>query len=201
MLVIAYFVYHLQQRNQIGNSIWNQIGFWRIYINTEVWVDGEKSDVQIKSNSMGQLFIINQEKYQVLLIKSYENLLELKINQESFTFYCIDNDIETIVINKGFQFGLRSDLLMKQVLVEPVNAGIDKVFQNLICAELFGKVLKIHVIAGELVHAGQLLLTMESMKTEIHVLCPADALVTKTHVKEGNAVVEKQLLIELEERK
>jgi len=37
------------------------------------------------------------------------------------------------------------------------------------------------------------------MKTEIHVLCPVDARVKKTHVKEGNAVVEKQLLVELEE--
>jgi len=37
------------------------------------------------------------------------------------------------------------------------------------------------------------------MKTEIHVLCPFDARVKKTYVKEGNAVVEKQLLVELEE--
>lgn len=200
-LAIAYMVYHLHQINQTKNSVWHQIGYWRIYTHTEVLVDGEKFDVQIESSPVGQLFIVNQKKYQVSVINSCENLLELKINQESNMFDCVENEGETIVINQGFQFSLRSNLLMKQVLVKSGNAGIDKVFQNLICADLFGKVLKIHIKAGEQVHVGQLLLTMESMKTEIHVLCPADARVAKTHVKEGNAVVEKQLLIELEERK
>jgi len=200
-LVIAYLVYHLQQKNQDGNSVWNQIGYWRIYTHTEVSVDGEEFDVQIESNPVGKLFIVNQEKYELSVININENLLDLTINQESEIFYCTDNEGETIVINRDFQFLLSSNLLMKQVSVKTGNAGNKKVFQNLICSDLFGKVLKIHVIAGEQVHVGQLLLTMESMKTEIHVLCPADAFVAKTHVKEGYAVVEKQLLIELEERK
>ena len=200
-LAIAYMVYHLQQKNHIGNSVWYQIGYWRIYTNTEVSFGGEKFDVHIEYYPVGQLFIVNQEKYQVSVINSGENLLELEIDLEINMFYCIENESETIVVYEGFQFILRSNLLMKQVLVKSGNAGIDKVFQNLICADLFGKVLKIHVIAGEQVRVGQLLLTLESMKTEIHVLCPADARVVRTHVKEGNAIVERQLLIELEERK
>ena len=78
------------------------------------------------------------------------------------------------------------------------NGNEQKIFQNLICADLFGKVLKLNRCEGEEVHAGQILLTLESMKTEIHVLCPVDARVKKIYVKEGNAVVEKQLLIELQ---
>jgi biotin carboxyl carrier protein len=37
------------------------------------------------------------------------------------------------------------------------------------------------------------------MKTEIHVLCPVDAQIKKIHIAEGNAVTEKQLLVELEQ--
>ena len=198
-LVIAYLLCHLQQNNQSDNSVWHQIGYWRIHILTEVFVDNEKFEVEMESNEIGQLFRINQEEYQVLVLMRRENMLELKINEETGMFYCVENEHKTLILNKGFQYGLRSNLLMNQVLVKPGNAEVDKVFQNLICADLFGKVLKIHVMTGQTVHVGQLLLTMESMKTEIHVLCPSDGLVAKTHIKEGAAVVEKQLLIELGE--
>jgi 3-methylcrotonyl-CoA carboxylase alpha subunit len=200
-LVIAYLLYHLQQNNQTGNSVWYQIGYWRICILTGVCVDNEKIEVQMETNQFGQLFRINQEEYQVLVLKRSENLLKLQINEEIGIFYYIENENETLIVKEGFQFSLRSNLLMNQVLVKPANVGVNKGFQNLICADLFGKVLKIHVIAGQKVHAGQLLLTMESMKTEIHVLCPSDGFVAKTHIKVGTAVVEKQLLIELEESK
>jgi biotin carboxyl carrier protein len=62
---------------------------------------------------------------------------------------------------------------------------------------LFGRVLRLNIHEGDVVQSGQILLTFESMKTEIHVICPVDACVKKTHVKEGDAVVEKQLLVEL----
>jgi len=88
---------------------------------------------------------------------------------------------------------------MKQAVVNRNKLRPEKVFQNLICADLFGKVLKLNISEGDVVQSGQVLLTLESMKTEIHVLCPVNARVKKTHVKEGNAVVEKQLLVELEE--
>jgi biotin carboxyl carrier protein len=89
-------------------------------------------------------------------------------------------------------------LLNHQVLPLRKNGQTERVFQNLICADLFGKVLKLNVSEGDEVYAGQILLILESMKTEIHVLCPVDARVKKIHVNEGNAVIEKQLMVELE---
>jgi len=197
-LVIAYLCFHIQQKNNSGNSVWNQIGFWRIMPQIEVSIDGEKYNCRIESGTHRQLFWINQQEYQVSVIEMNENFLKLNINQQSDLFYCTENKHETLIFQEGFSFSLRSNLLLNQTSVVRKNAGIKNVFQNLICADLFGKVLKIHVKIGEKVEFGQLLLTLESMKTEIHVLCPADAAVKKIHVKEGNVVVEKQLLIELE---
>jgi biotin carboxyl carrier protein len=88
---------------------------------------------------------------------------------------------------------------MSQVLLNRKNTGRDKTFQNLICADLFGKVLKLNIAKGDTVQVGQILLTLESMKTEIHVLCPVKARVKKIYINEGNAVIEKQLLVELED--
>jgi len=198
-LVIAYLIFHLRNGNSSGNSVWNQIGYWRMASRVEVSVDGETYDCRMDPISNGQLFRISGDEYQVRIEKVNENLLELEINQQLEIFYCLQGEKHTAIILGGFSFALCSNLLMDQVL--PVNKNVDvkKVFQNLICADLFGKVLKLNISEGDAVQSGQILLTLESMKTEIHVVCPVNARVKKTHVKEGNSVIEKQLLVELEE--
>ncbi len=195
-LVIAYLIFHFQEQKNAGNSVWNQIGFWRMMPFFEVYVDNEKYECSISDH---QIFRINQEEYDTRVVLMNENLLELNINQQFESFYCQEDEKQTQIISGGFAFALRSNLLRNQVLSIRKNELEQKIFQNLICADLFGKVLKLNTSEGDLVRAGQILLTLESMKTEIHVLCPVDARVKKIFMKEGNAVVEKQLLVELEE--
>ena len=198
-LAIAYLVFHLQAHKNSGNSVWNQIGFWRMMPFVEVYVDEEKYECNIRFYSDCQIFRINQEEYDTKGIRLTENSLELNINQQLESFYCLEEEKKTQIISGGFHFALRSNLRRNQVLPMRKNGNEQKIFQNLICADLFGKVLKLKRCEGDVVYAGEILLTLESMKTEIHVLCPVDARVKKIYVKEGNAVVEKQLLVELEE--
>jgi len=198
-LAIAYLIFQFQQKKSSGNSVWNEIGFWRIMPQMEVFVDDEKLKCSSIMNSGNQIFSINQQEYEVSVIQMIGNLLELKINQQPETFYCLDDEKQTQVIAEGFSFALRSNSLMSQALLNKKNADSERVFQNLICADLFGKVLKLNICKGDVVKTGQILLTLESMKTEIHVLCPVDAQIKKVHVAEGNAVIEKQLLVELEQ--
>jgi acetyl/propionyl-CoA carboxylase alpha subunit len=198
-LAIAYLIFHFQQHKISGNSVWNQIGFWRMMPVFEVFVDGEKLECSIRLTSDRQFFRINQDEYETKEVRLSENLLELEVNQKLESFYCLEEEKQTQIIYGGFSFALRSNLVRNQVRPMRKNGNEQKIFQNLICADLFGKVLKLNRCEGDVVHAGQILLTLESMKTEIHVLCPVDARVKKIYVKERNAVVEKQLLVELEE--
>jgi 3-methylcrotonyl-CoA carboxylase alpha subunit len=196
--VIAYLVFHFQQRNNSGNSVWNQLGYWRMMPQIDVSVEGKKYNCRIEYGTIHQLFRINEQEYKVSAIEAYGNLLKMQINEQPETFYCLETENQTQVIRNGFSFLLRSDSLMSQVLLNRKNTGQDRIFQNLICADLFGKVLKLNISKGDVVKTGQILLTLESMKTEIHVLCPVDAQIQKVHVAVGNAVIEKQLLVELE---
>jgi len=150
-------------------------------------------------NLGNQIFRVNQQEYEVSVIQMNGSLLELNINRQPEAFYYLDDEKQTQIIADGFSFALRSNLVRNQVQPMRKNGNEQKIFQNLICADLFGKVLKLNRCEGDVVLAGQVLLTLESMKTEIQVLCPVDARVKKICVKEGNAVVEKQLLVELEE--
>ncbi len=195
-LVIAYLIFHFHEQKNSGNSVWNQIGFWRMMPFFEVYVDNEKYECSISDH---QTFRINQKEYETSVVQLNEKLLELKINQQSESFYCIEDEKQTLIISGGFYFALRSNLLRNQVLPMRKNELEQKIFQNLICADLFGKVLKLNTSEGDVVQTGQILLTLESMKTEIHVLCPVESRVKKIFVNEGNAVVEKQLLVELED--
>jgi 3-methylcrotonyl-CoA carboxylase alpha subunit len=196
-LVAVYLAYHFFTGKSSGSSVWGQIGFWRISSGFEVSVDNEKYKVSIESVQGKTFFRIKGKEYLVSSITRFENQLKLEINGCSDVFYCADNQTETFAFNHGFSFSLRSNLLLKQVSLTRKKDEAKKVFQNLICADLFGKVLQINVLPGETIKTGKILLTLESMKTEIHVLSPVDGQVRKIHVAEGRTVSEKQLLVEL----
>jgi len=198
-LVVAYLLAHFYEQEPSGNSVWNRIGFWRMNSRFEVSVDGVGMNCRVQPIANGYLFQVEQNDYAVSSIRKDKFFVEVVINGEIETFYFIDNERETRVCTGGFEFRVRSNSIPEQVLVFRNNSGHEKIFENLIRADLFGRVLKISVRVGDFVKSGEKMMTLESMKTEIHVLSPVGARVKKLHVKEGNAVVEKQLLVELEE--
>jgi acetyl/propionyl-CoA carboxylase alpha subunit len=196
-LVLAFLIFHFQPEEYEGNSVWNQIGFWRIAQQFEVLLEGQKYSGKFIPASNFRIFIIGKEEYRISKVKYNHSHLEFEINNHTESFYVVANLNYTTILHGRFSFELRSNMLINQAKVNRENSAYNKIFQNLICADLFGKVLKIHVQAGDLVSRGQNLLTLESMKTETHVLCPADSIVEKVNVTEGNTVVERQLLVEL----
>jgi acetyl-CoA carboxylase biotin carboxylase subunit len=195
-LVIAYLIFHFQQKNYTKDSVWNQIGFWRIMQEFEISIEGEKYKCGIVN---GNIFRINYQEYLVNSWKLTGKKLEIQIDQQAERFYISEEIGKTLIGTNGFTYELQSNSLLQQAKVDRKNLETINIFQNLICADLFGRVLKINVCEGDAVSSGQNLLTLESMKTEIHVLCAVDARVKKIHIKEGNTVIEKQLLLELEE--
>ena len=196
-LVIAFLIFHFQENKYSGNSVWGNIGFWRMIQQFEVFVDGEKFECRIEPGVQKKLLRINQSEYKVSVIQMNDKLLELLINELPFIYYLMTHETETLIFHDGFSFTLHSNQLLNQALLVRKKLASEKIFQNLICADLFGKVLNLNINEGDVVQSGQILLTLESMKTEIHVLCPVNARVKKIHVEEGNAVVERQLLMEL----
>lgn len=79
----------------------------------------------------------------------------------------------------------------KRAKVQPGSA-------NQVGASMPGNVLKIMVEEGDIVKKGEHLLVTEAMKMETTVQAPRDAKVKRVHVKEGDAIEVKDLLLELE---
>lgn len=199
-IAIAYVVQHFFKPEHLGESVWNQLGFWRQQTQIQVIIDGKIILVSFRKEGHKMLAEIQAKSFEVEVLKREQNLLELTANGLLDQFYIVEKTSETFVHSQGFSFAVRSNSILSQVQIETKKSGIQQNFQNLICADLFGKVLHLNATVGEAVSKGQTLLTLESMKTEIHVLSPTQARIKKIHVKTGETVAEKQLLIELEEQ-
>lgn len=197
-IALAYLIFHFYPETVAGSSVWKQIGFWRINHRFEVWIDGVRTDCFALPLAGGLSARIGQTEYRISGIRKSESLVEVAIDGQNEEFYCVEKEKETRIISRGSEFQVRSNALPGQAAVFRNNLNYETVFQNLIRADLFGKVLHVNATVGEAVSKGQTLLTLESMKTEIHVLSPTQARIKKIHVKTGETVAEKQVLIELE---
>ncbi len=199
-LALAYVAHHFLKPERAGNSVWNQLGYWRQTSQIEVNIDGAIIPVSFRKEGEKLRIEIQYNIFEVEILKREQNLLELTVNGALERIHVVEKAVETIIHFQGFPFAVRSNSILSQVQIQTKKSGIQQNFQNLICADLFGKVLHLNATVGEAVSKGQTLLTLESMKTEIHVLSPTQARIKKIHVKTGETVAEKQVLIELEEQ-
>lgn len=198
-IVLAFVAHHFFKPERAGNSVWNQLGYWRQL--SQIQVEIERTIIPVSFRIQEKLKVEIQDKsFEVEVLNREQNLLELMVDGTLGRFYVVEKATETIVHFQGFSFVARSNSVLSQVQIQTKKSGIYQNFQNLICADLFGKVLHLNATVGEAVSKGQTLLTLESMKTEIHVLSPTQARIRKIHVKTGETVAEKQVLIELEEQ-
>ena len=198
-IAIAFVAHHFFKPERAGNSVWNQLGYWRQL--SQVQVEIEQTIIPVLFRIQEILKVEIQDKcFEIEVLNREPNLLELMVDETLERVHVVEKATETIVHFQGFSFAVRSNSILSQAQIQTKKSGIYQNFQNLICADLFGKVLHLNATVGEAVSKGQTLLTLESMKTEIHVLSPTQARIRKIHVKTGETVAEKQVLIELEEQ-
>ncbi|MGE5427675.1 MAG: biotin carboxylase N-terminal domain-containing protein [Methylococcaceae bacterium] len=198
LLILAYLVFHFRQMKTPDHTVWQQIGYWRISQQMMVIVEGVDYNCQIENHETTCGYKINGKEYRPAAWEISDNQLQITLDGKTHLLYCVEEKDHTIIGHEGQLFELRSNVEIKQALEKGIYQQQVKHFQNLIRAELFGRVLKLSVVEGEIAQPNQVLLTLESMKTEIHVLSPAQGRVKKIHVKPGHTVAEKQLLIEME---
>jgi acetyl/propionyl-CoA carboxylase alpha subunit len=89
----------------------------------------------------------------------------------------------------------RGDVVLREVSSFP-SAG-DEAVKGGFIAPMPGKVVKVHVSAGDTVTRGQALLVLEAMKMEQTTLSPDDGVVNQVLVREGDQVTAGQVLIRL----
>ena len=134
-------------------------------------------------------FTISGDEYDVNIQDIEDNIAQIEVNGTKYEVE-IKTEVKTPKTPK---------LVRKPIVQQPGEGMIRKNPTGGIAvkAPLPGTILKINVSVGDHIKSGQSVLVMEAMKMENQVLSEKDGEVKTIRVKEGDAVLQDDILIEI----
>jgi len=182
-------------------SVWEEIGFWRLDQRLEMAVDGVTNPIQwIRIKNDFQLKIGNQTS-SVVLMNHKNNTLKINIDGEIQHIAQISfGEGQTRIGVDGFIFEVFcADVLGHYPCYEENELFIDEPASNRVRSHLFGKIETINIEINQTVEKGDILLIINSMKSEIAVIAPKIAKIKNINVSIGEQVSEGTTLVFLED--
>ncbi|MDA3928077.1 MAG: ATP-grasp domain-containing protein, partial [Prolixibacteraceae bacterium] len=171
-------------------SIWNSLGYWRIDMQMEFEFENEIYRVNWNKNNSIYNFTIDGNKFEVELVSKTENLILLKTSKSIEYIYLISNTKGEFRIGvNGFIYSIRNlDSLSHYPENELTNKSEIENNTNVITSHLHGKIISVKVKKNQTVNKGEVLLIIESMKSENTIVAPRNATIEKITIEEGNQV-------------
>ncbi len=157
---------------------------YKIKVNDNRYFEVKSVDLDVldyKTGLNGELNILeNAQNYHAKILKSdFRNKnYQVKVNGNLYQVH-INNELDLLIDELG--------LTLK-----------DKIVEGDSIAPMPGLILDVMVKEGQEVKEGDALVILEAMKMENVMSASKDGLIKKVHVKKGDAVDKKQLLIEME---
>jgi len=133
-------------------------------------------------------FKIRGNKYEAVINSFEKNIVDIDINGTNYKV-----ELEQEVIKPK-----TPKLVRSKVHTAKEDAQIKSKIGKLLKAPLPGTIFKLNVKIGDTVNAGDTLLIMEAMKMENNIQSQLDGKVKSIMVKEGDAVLQDDILLELE---
>ncbi len=183
-------------QNQTGN-IWQSIGYWRHCAIMDILINGEAATIDLIRTSPLEFRYNNQEhKAEIRHINGIHYSLLLDGTSYKVSIYEKRTGSYEITLNGMTHTVIRPDMSYVDHEVFEADSGTGGKGGN-ITSPMPGKVIKLHVKAGDIVKKGDLLLVVEAMKMENNIISTKDATVEKVLVKEGDKVDTTIKLVEL----
>jgi acetyl/propionyl-CoA carboxylase alpha subunit len=196
-LAAAYLLHHFK-RPVHPVSIWNELGYHRIYQSFEIFIDNKQhkfNTLQINKNIEIQL---NGTAKKIFNIKFSGSKIDFSLNNKDINIFIFQNNKKSIFQYDGRYYSVRSNHILEEVQLNKYrNEGTDIITDKVISG-LFGKVIDILVQPGQTLKKGEDLIIIESMKSEITIKSPASARVKTIQVSKGETVQDKKTLVEFE---
>ena len=199
ILVMA-FVYLNFQNKKKANTIWNTIGYWRTIQEVKVKYRTEIFDVSFQKANNDWFYRVSGDEYTVKVVDDEHDFITINLDEDIFKIYHSTNSgSKTCLELNGFQYTMESPDLLRTASLPKRNSDVTESPSNgHIRAPLHGRVVKINVFENTKINRGDVLLVIESMKTENHIVAPQNGLIKTIHVSEGNQVKDNMLLMEME---
>ncbi len=183
-------------------SVWLRSGFWRLYATTDILLNGQSYFIRfnIKKNMLD--FHFKEKKYSFYLkeinLEKRKLLFENEGTSKSISFFKTQNAKLLLGLN-GAVFELQNSSLLDFYPDDFFKENDDEMpGSEVINSHLFGRVVDIRVKSNQTIRKGDVLMIIESMKSENRVLSPRDAKIKKINVVVGEQVTDKMPLLYLE---
>ncbi len=142
-------------------------------------INGEEKDINfIEQDDFEFVFNRNNRRYNCELVSRDQNKAIIRVNGVEYKF-----SIESIFsyIRRGM-----------------INTDLNKADDNNIKAPMPGKIVDIFLAEGDLVNAGEPVLSLEAMKMQNEINAKCNGVIKKIKVQPGQTVMKDELLVEIQ---
>ena len=198
--VIAFVYLNFQRNSYDRDSIWKTVGYWRVIQKVKVRFQTNVYEVGFRKNQNNWFYTFSGEEYNVQIVDKEKNCIGISHEGNYYQVYwSFTPDGRTSLEIEGFQYVVETPDLLRTASVKRMeNDALDIPSNGHIRSPLHGRVVKINVLENTKINRGDVLLVIESMKTENHIIAPQSGYIKTIHVSEGHQVKDNMLLIELE---
>lgn len=197
--IVAAFMYRHFTKNSEKGNLWERLGPDNLLRKLKIKIDEEEYTLSLLSSKGYNFeFECHNRRFEVNIVKLAENTLVLILNGALYTvFHAKSNkdDFEWYFYN-GHVWKLQTESVLSMAHTNRLLDGKTEIIPaNQVLSPLFGKILSIKVQPEDEVRKGDLLMTIESMKTENNILAPTEGRIEQIFVEEGHQVAENMRLI------
>jgi 3-methylcrotonyl-CoA carboxylase alpha subunit len=180
----------IAQQETCKNSVWKNIGFWRISITKSILFDNKQVDIFVgKITTSSILFAIGNEKHEMKL-KSHspESIIFDLDGVWSSASVSRAYSYEDIICIEGLEFKIRplDYLPVQPYFIDHQEKGTSGT--RVIKSPLHGKISRIYAVTGSEVVKTEVLYALDAMKIENKISSLYNGVVKEIRVKEGDQV-------------
>ena len=198
-VLLAFFLLVMKD-TQTANSVWKEIGYWRIHRQRTIVLENEQfviEDTQIQGNKLH--FTLANSVVVCEFIYQKDHKYSIKLKGKLYQGVATINLLNKVYLQiEGHTFILdgKDNLKTKKIFRERNHPSGN--FDGNVLAPMPGKVIEVNVRTGETVKPNTKLLVLEAMKMENQISSPINGKVTQINVKRDDRVESGQHLITIE---
>ncbi len=197
--VVASVLIRILLGKRSEDSVWHQIGYWRMLPLICLQINGKTLRAEILSRKPNALSVMFEEK--IINIDDCDSdygFSTFSLNGKKYRcpIFMPDN-YSAIVQHEGILFSI----IFPEVLQPSIDHGSEDESGSSggFYSPMPGKVIRVNVTEGEEVNRGRIMIVIEAMKMENNIVAANHAIVEKIYVNVGEMVDSKTQLISLKE--
>jgi biotin carboxyl carrier protein len=142
-------------------------------------IDGTEQNIDfIDQDDSQYTFDWNGKRFQCELVSRDQNKAIVKVN--------------------GVEYKYSLESIFSYIRRGMINIDANKIDENNIIAPMPGKIVDIFLAEGDLVNAGEPILTLEAMKMQNEITANCNGVIRKIKVQTGQSVMKDELLVEIQ---